>query len=191
MLHEDFQRLSAEHLHDVFTSLEKHGLKPFLVYGTVLHVVRDGLTTRTADTDMDIGLMTDELTPDILAELKQEHNIKILCRRWKWTRMCFKRPGSVHNVDFFTFHKHTNGNVYCWLQGNAYQRLPDVFGDCSSYVHFGGYDFRVPNSTVRYLDLLYGDDWRIEKLKIDDWWKKHKVWMPKWAISGLRKEIEK
>ncbi len=160
-------------LEDVIESFDKHGVRYWLDFGTLLGIVRENRLLPW-DTDMDMSIFAqdrekvrDIVLPEINAKhyrtytrlFKKEDAIlakgdiqafRVRNYRWKLLRGLVK-------IDIFVMYQHQD--YYYWYELGAKHRLPVSLLSDFSTVEFNGKTYSKPSDHDAYLTHHYGD-WR-------------------------------
>jgi hypothetical protein len=169
---------ATQNLIDAIDTLNDQGLTNFIIDGTLLGAIREG-DFIAHDTDIDIGVMMEEWTIDILAEVFKNMMYKgfILYHSFgifgKHFELAWYRDGI--KVDFFFYYK-----VGDKIRFNAFlnggRTLPDdiltyeydaINFNISNTMVFNGLIVNVPFAPEQILIQKYGEDWKTPKTKWD------------------------
>ena len=165
--------IAEKMLHDVTTIFEKHGIRYWLDFGTLLGIVREGRILPWDD-DMDISIFEEDrqkVYDIVLPEIKKlnyrtysrYHNInddilkngdfrafRVRNYRWKFFRGYVK-------IDIFVMYK--NKEHYYWYEYGNKHRLPCSILNEFDKIEFKGKMYNIPKDYDKYLSYHYGD-WR-------------------------------
>ncbi len=166
-------QIALELLHDVTTVMEKHGVRYWLDFGTLLGIVRENRILPWDD-DMDISIFEDDIElmqTKVMPEIKKLH-YRCYTRKFPEHINFFKqdaiRSFKVRNnrlfflrgyvkLDIFAMHK-KNEKLY-WLELGELHSLPEKLLQEFDTIEFNGKDYRIPKNYDEYLSYHYGD-WR-------------------------------
>ena len=133
-------------------------MKYWLTDGTLLGFYRDGDFIQ-GDTDVDLGVFIDELTPRLISAFRK-NGLRLL--RVNGSKDCgleytFTRKGV--NLDVFFFYKEKDYVWHATWLGNEMIRYRFPHFAVTDH-EFLGHTFSVPANTEEYIRLKYGENWR-------------------------------
>lgn len=168
----DFKANGNEVLLKAKAALDEIGVMFWLDYGTLLGVYRDGKLI-SYDTDVDVGVLLDDYTPNIIKTLEKhgfEYERKIVVDQGKYA---MEQSFSYLNVkiDIFYYRKEGNKMISHLFPLNenkdfVVREIYTTFSDFTT-IKFLEKDFTIPKNTELRLQETYGDDWRIP---ISNWY---------------------
>ena len=153
-------------LYEVDDALKSHGIAYWLGEGTCLGAVREQEIIM-GDTDVDIGvdvqykpLFYDKVLPYLVqrgfrlgrGSRDDNHSITTIFKNDEYVDIDF--TGDVHKCYALE------------MGGGSCQKIMNVLGPFQK-ANIGTRSFTVPS--VKYLELLYGDDWRVPKRNFKPW----------------------
>lgn len=149
-------QISTTNLIDATRIYNHSGIKVFVVYGTLLGVVRNKALIEW-DTDVDLGFFDSDIDSLILAHPSMEENGFTLMRNDEYNSLItYERNGQY--IDFYRFDKksekpfHHRSALY-FPPKSITPLIIEPFGD--------GHVFK-PNNFQHILNKIYGKKWRIE-----------------------------
>ena len=159
---------------DVTDIMDKHGVKYWLDFGTLLGIVRENRILPWDD-DMDISIFPEDIEimqTKVLPDIKSL-NYRTYTRKFEEPEEPLKkgniRSFKIRNnrlfflrgyvkLDIFIMYPHQE-NVY-WYELGAPHCLPQKLIEEFDTIDFNGKSFRVPKDYDKYLTYHYGD-WRV------------------------------
>jgi len=173
-------KIAEQLLHDVTTVLEKHNVRYWIDFGTLLGIVREGRILPW-DYDMDISIFEEDrekMHTTVLPEIKKlqyriysrYHEIeddvlkkgdfrafRVKNRRWKFFR------GYV-NLDIFVMYK--KEDYHYWYELGNKHKIPSSYIEEFDFIEFNEKEYSKPKDHDRYLTYHYGD-WRVPNKDYD------------------------
>jgi len=148
---------SMANLVDVADVVDKHGLKMWLMFGTLLGAVRDNaLIARDRDVDLGVFWSDFNLLSDVLIDLK---GIGFDLIRTGIDDGCITIMRNDEYIDFFLFR--SQGGKYVCQQPGLDAKIDMIHFNNLSHLAFGGNTFLVPSGVEALFESWYGKDWRI------------------------------
>ena len=137
-------------------------------YGTALGAYRDKDFIKN-DTDIDIGVYADDKMKLMLDGLNiMAHSVSY----WKIegfnNRYRYIKFGSHDKWDILVYYKLEKDSYYS-IRKNvgpnkfACKKVPGKYLDKLETIKFKGIDVNVPGDTIKYLEYIYGKDWKTPK----------------------------
>lgn len=163
------KELAKKFLFKVYDILDKFGVEPFLIGGTLLGAVRDKDFIEW-DKDIDLGLITNYF--DNIDNLYKLNNklIKVNARiETVWHNFMFRIVGDCpYHIDI-AIHKHINKEFQLKVFGNfaRYIKINEESLLNYSQINFLGKMMRIPGQPSKYFESLYGSDWLIPSEKFN------------------------
>ncbi len=152
-------------------TLARHGIRPFLVDGTLLGAIREG-DFLGHDTDVDLGVWRRQWRPSLVSWMQRGGFTlhKTFGEPDRGLEYSFKRGGM--KLDLFFYYR-AGPVVYhaAWKDGQPI-RYPYPRFRLKPLI-FRGQVFDAPADPIKFLRTKYGDDWRTP-VKVWDW-----AWGPK------------
>ncbi len=137
----------VEVLAQLCDALDRHGMRPFLVSGTLLGLVRNGALLEH-DYDLDLGLLPGAASVDqVAAALADIDGMQIEVEEW---RVWGTHPSGV-SYDIFV-HYEENGRFYHATLTHAWWNTPFELAEAQ----MGDRSFWIPDDTDTYLTENYG-----------------------------------
>lgn len=138
--------------------MEKHGIRMFLMYGTLLGAIREG-DFIDHDDDMDVGLFEADREAFAVAR-KEMESLGFVVSRQREGRV-FDIVRNDIGLDFFFVREKKNlfGRRYWDLDGRTSIAARHLDG--LDTMDFLGRPFLVPRDRVALMKRLYGPNWRI------------------------------
>ena len=161
------QLFGHELLQPLMEEAEAMGIKPMLLWGTLLGCVREGAFLKN-DSDVDLGLLADDY--DRIEELKERMMNRGFKIRWEdpW-KISFLHPTvddlwvDLDRIDHENGHfQITNGKVDKNIL-YRYPFCPTIFGSPVSS-ECAGIGVYIPEHAEQFLETVYGD-WRVPQPK--------------------------
>jgi len=141
--------------------LEKYNIEFFLSSGTLLGAIRDNNFIK-GDADIDIGVKykyfkDGKLWHNILADLKKVNIYPHI--NWNdFASTCFL---NANKVPLDVYHYKKEGKYYNIYLKDMISKFPEEFISSLDTLIFLERKFKVPHNPEKYLNYLYGNDWRI------------------------------
>lgn len=177
--------IMSKNLLDLKEVFDKYQIPFVLIYGALLGIIREG-NLIAHDHDVDIACFGG--TPEkhhwkmrwVKNELKDKGFFIVdnSCCRCKTD--FFIRNGE--RIDIFWFDKIDNEWIY-----NDALRYPAKFFDKLEEVDFLGTKFKIPSNTTEFLEITYGDKWKIPNPKFTAWNLNPKIVSERYKISFKKK----
>lgn len=143
---------------DMTSTLNKHGIKYWLNWGTLLGAYRDNMFIPW-DTDIDVTVHAkdrDKVWSVIAHEMKQKGCFvpkrEVCYAGDSW----FTRDGEKIELNFVE----DTGTEYNYEPNRCSLSCDKHYIDKLELVNFQGYLFTIPSDTDNYLKLSYGDNWK-------------------------------
>ncbi len=190
------KRYGPNVLRDLAEIFKRHQIPAFAAYGTMLGFVRDhGFIPH--DSDMDIGIMPNTMTPQQLLRilLEREKGFKVLfVFKFKEQVVEFKVEYNHIPIDFFFFERDENevrSPLFFFKEEVSY---PSPNANSTRVVHLPPFtgittvrvydcDFPILENAENALAALYGKNWRIPDTKWNDDKRPHIVDVPDLGYS--------
>jgi glycerol-3-phosphate cytidylyltransferase len=138
---------------------DKHQIKVYLLWGTLLGAVREKDFIK-GDYDTDIYVTDEKKLLDIIPVL-YEHNIK-LCRMAKGMYYSFMyREGTFIDVVIKRPYKFCVFGLWCYQLGKPLGAVPKKYFRKEQAIELFGETFYCPSTPENILRFWYGDNWRI------------------------------
>jgi phosphorylcholine metabolism protein LicD len=140
--------------------LDSLGLKWWLSFGTLLGFHRDGGWIE-GDTDVDVSVFGGpELFPSVEAAFSD----------WKPLRfMDYQRAYLVERTIFDIYFYQQHGDEFICRTENGDLIKPARLFTNMEHFEFNGLPYPAPSPIEEYLQICYGEDWKIPKNKKVDW----------------------
>ena len=166
------EKVAQEKLSSLMDYLQTVGLHPFLMYGSALFTLRDGVLLRGHDTDIDIGVFKHDLTPEAKEKILGRHHVFWDGHHRDYWR-CEIGIGAGKPIDIFTVSKDGDKDTCYVGKSTMHEWDAPIIGEASSTVQLEFGEFSLPSNPVRYLEKTYGLNWRDEVRKWN-WETSHK-----------------
>jgi len=144
--------------------LKKYNVEFFLSSGTLLGAIRDKDFIK-GDIDIDIGVKINyfkdnKLLAKVCADLKKVNIYPHI--NWNdFASTCFLNSNKIP-LDIYYYNK--KGKYYNIYLKDKISRFPQEFIDSLDKIIFLGREFKIPHNPEKYLEYLYGKDWRIPQV---------------------------
>jgi lipopolysaccharide cholinephosphotransferase len=151
------KEIARSNLFDLIEIFDKHNIKYFLAYGTLLGAVRGG-DFIDHDKDMDIGVV-DCTYKDIIQCIPDMDTIGFVVLR---SRNIFHPFSVIRNgefIDIFIFKPNNKKHPAYWVAGDY--RIYGNYLEKITTIKFFGRDVNVPHNYEKMLEDLYGRDWKV------------------------------
>ncbi len=148
--------VSTTNLVEIAKVADKHGLNTWLMFGTLLGVVRDGGLIAN-DRDVDLGVFWRDFNKlaDVIIELK---GMGFDLIRTGVDDGCITIMRDDEYIDFFLF-RLQDGKYVC-KQPGLDAKIDTACFDSLTCLPFSGMTFLVPSNVEMLFELWYGKDWR-------------------------------
>jgi len=145
---------AIEYLLKVKEVFDRHDVKFWLIYGTLLGAVRDG-DFIVGDKDIDLATYEDDAEKRFPAILElEEFGLKVI--RTNTFDNSFQVKKNLICIDFGSMSRHRD---YMWRNGRFYEPR-DFFSELIEWP-FLGTTFLIPKNYTEYLEThYYGDRWK-------------------------------
>jgi len=168
-------KIAEQMLKDVTDIFDKHGVRYWLDFGTLLGIVREGRILPWDD-DMDISIFEDDrqkvhdiVMPEIkklnyrtYSRLHMDENDEILkngdFRTFKVRNYRWKFFKGYVKLDIFVMYR--KDDYLYWREFGKQHRLPTKLISEFDTIEFNGKNYTKPKDTDAYLTYHYGD-WRV------------------------------
>jgi len=189
--HKTWENLHMENLGILSDVCKKNKVRWWLDSGTLLGIHRDS-SIIPGDSDTDIGLMCDDLTPDFIDDMEKHWNmgsingmfyhhkdLKELLTTDKYVPIknikfsglktkngqAVKHKGKEVWADVF-IHFPWNKDLIYKYAGGFFRTKADVIGSPKSFKH-GGVSLKKPENVEKHLEIIYGKGWKTPDPKYD------------------------
>ena len=162
-------------LEDACKTLSDLDISYTLGWGTALGLYRDkALISHDTDIDVDVYNLMEPQTL-IIEMIKHGHSIG----RYVSFKNSKTEPARVQQLTFYST-DNVVFDILFWYDNNTeyltnYSERNHVLTYDKSFLtqtrlfEYGGYQYRVPRDTERYLRSLYGKSWKVPKTQKGDW----------------------
>lgn len=181
---------------------DRHNLKYWLCFGTLLGAIRNNDFIEH-DVDTDIGIQFTQL--NILEEALSDfikYGFEIIRVTPDVTMVSLLRKNEY--IDIYLFRKVKDDQNMSWCC-SGYVVKEDYFSELKN-IHFMGEQFCAPMNHIKYLEEVYGDEWKIPKQNAhaqpinvtEETYKQYYLLLNKWlelsldgkSVSVLMEEME-
>ncbi len=150
-------------LHEIVPLLTRLKINVFLSGGTLLGYYRDNNFIKHDD-DLDFGLFEDDIKKmDLLKDELQKLGW-VYRKDWSWKGMSFEKPKyDYFNIDFYYYFRQGDDYIASPTFGDEKDYWPaDIFTKMTPIVFFGE-NLTIPGKIEKYLERVYGKNWKIPK----------------------------
>jgi hypothetical protein len=167
-MHHFDKKLSLQMLHELTCILDKHNIKYWLQDGTLLGYYREG-NLISHDNDTDIGLFWSDIkSKDVFLEILQNDFKLVKIKGFKENSLMLTFTKSLQKVDLFFYYKDEN-KIYHTALGKNWEVVSYSYDPFNvKLINFLGYDFKVPEDELKFIETKYGLDWKTPKVIWDN-----------------------
>lgn len=171
---------------------DKHDMKYWLCFGTLLGAIRDNDFIEH-DVDTDIGIELSQLNKlEVSLSDFDRYGFEIIRVTSDLSMISLLRENEY--IDIYLFRKVNNDENMSW-RCNGYVVKDDYFSELEN-IHFLGEQFCAPMNYIKYLEEVYGEDWKTPKQNahaqpinvIEETYKQYYLLLNKWLEMSLNEK---
>jgi fukutin len=158
------KKYAIQNLKEIKDACDKHNVPFWLSGGTLLGFCRNG-NFLDHDTDIDIGVYSKDLIPEVLVELKKTGwHVEIL----GYPKSCFSIRATLRQIHVdFCIHHPLDENTLKYSVYVPYEESKQQYYYTSpnfelKEVDFLGMKVNIPSPPEQWLEVYYGTNWKIE-----------------------------
>jgi phosphorylcholine metabolism protein LicD len=194
--YEELKTLQLQNLKELVNIFNKHKTRFWIDCGTLLGMYRDG-SLIDGDSDCDVGVFSEDITPDLIESLKDrlyaptrmfyetsqfltylESDEYVKTRNLKYVMYDGKKRKMYKGVDvscdIFIYFPNSDYRMFKYGGNQQYIRTKAEYVNRLGSITFKGTKFKIPSNTEKYLEQLYGKNWKTPDPKFD--YRKENPW---------------
>ena len=173
--YQELKELQLKNLKDLVDIFKKNKVRFWIDCGTLLGIYRDS--------DCDVGVFAEDITPELLNDLKDRLTVpsrmfydtdKLLQHldtdeyvKTKNLKFVLKENGKTKSFknneiscDIFFYFPHEDYHMFKYGGREQYIRTKSNYIKKLDSMQFKGINFKIPSSIEKYLEQLYGKEWK-------------------------------
>ena len=180
--YQELKELQLKNLKDLVDIFKKNKVRFWIDCGTLLGIYRDK-NIIDGDSDCDVGVFAEDITPELLNDLKDRLTVpsrmfydtdKLLQHldtdeyvKTKNLKFVLKENGKTKSFknneiscDIFFYFPHEDYHMFKYGGREQYIRTKSNYIKKLDSMQFKGINFKIPSSIEKYLEQLYGKEWK-------------------------------